>query len=82
MHKRYTIHKDGDLLVEELDDAGQAIDPEPVDAKDRLPFEVVLRAPDGKLALQKLLELVEAAVEIESGESENWKPKGKLPVVD
>lgn len=76
MHRRYTLHRDGDLLVEELDAEGRPTEPEPVAEGDRLPFEIVLRAPDGKLARQKLLELVEAAVEIESGELENWKPKG------
>jgi len=34
-----------------------------------------VRAPEGKLALSKLLELVEAAMEIESGNLESWKPK-------
>ena len=86
MRRRYTLHRDGDLLVEELDAAGNAIDPEPVPPGDRLPFEVTVGAPDGKLALQKLLELMEAALEIEGGHLENWKPKGpggggKLPVI-
>lgn len=86
MRRRYTMHRDGDLLVEELDAAGNPVEPEPVPASDRLPFEVTVQAPDGKLALEKLLELLEAAVEIESGQLENWKPKGpggggKLPVV-
>ncbi len=86
MYRRYTIHRDGDLLVEELDPSGKPIEPEPVAAEDRLPFEVTLLAPDGKLALEKLLELLEAVQEIESGNVENWKPKppgggGKLPVL-
>ena len=89
MHRRYTIHRDGDLLVEELDEAGVAISPEPVADADRLPFALTLRAPDGKLALQRLLDLLEGALEIESGHLETWKPKEppapgskKLPVVE
>jgi hypothetical protein len=90
MHRRYTIHRDGDLLVEELDAEGKVIEPEPVSAEDRLPFEITLLAPDGKLALERMLELLEAVQEIESGNVENWKPKppgsgggggGKLPIV-
>jgi hypothetical protein len=76
MHRRYSLHRDGDLLVEELDTSGKPTEPEPVAAEDRLPFEVTVLAPDGKLALEKLLELMEAAVEIESGELDRWKPKG------
>ena len=37
MHRRYTIHRDGDILVEELDEQGQPISPEPVPPEDRLP---------------------------------------------
>ena len=86
MHRRYTIHRDGDLLVEELDPTGAPKDPEPVAPEDRLPFELTVLAPDGKLGLQRLLELMEAALEIESGNLESWKPKGpegggKLPVL-
>jgi len=76
MYRRYSIHRDGDLLVEELDATGKPIDAENVAPEDRLPFELTVLAPDGKLALEKLLELMEAAVEIESGNLENWKPKG------
>lgn len=61
MHRRYTIHRDGDLLVEDLDDQGNAIDPEPVSAEDRLPVEVIIRSTDdsqdGKALLLELLEL-------------------------
>lgn len=78
MHRRYTLHKDGDLLVEEFDAEGNVLEEEPVPAKDRLPFEVVVKGPTGKLARKKLLELLEAAWELESGNVENsWKPKGK-----
>jgi len=76
MHRRYTLHRDGDLLVEELDAAGNPTEPEPVAAEDRLPFEIIVRAPQGKLAAAKLLELMEAAHDIESGNLESWKPKG------
>ncbi len=60
MHRRYTVHKDGDLLVEELDERGVAIDPEPVPPEDRLPVEVILKGadtPEGKTQLLELLEL-------------------------
>ena len=46
MRRRYTIHRDGDLLVEELDAEGKAKDPEPVPPEDRLPVEVVVSADD------------------------------------
>ena len=86
MKRRYTIHRDGDLLVEELDAAGRAIEPEPVPESDRLPFELILSGPDGKLHTPKLIELLEAALDIEQGVDEDWKPKHtgsgqKLPVI-
>lgn len=68
MYRRYTIHKDGDLLVEELDPSGKPIDPEPVAPEDRLPVEVVLIAPDGGEAKAQLLDLLELAYGIESDE--------------
>lgn len=69
MYRRYTIHKDGDLLVEELDPSGKPIQPEPVAAEDRLPVEVVLIAPDGPEAKAQLLDLLELAYGMESEES-------------
>jgi hypothetical protein len=30
MHRRYTVHRDGDLLVEELGADGKPLEPEPV----------------------------------------------------
>ena len=59
MHRRYTIHRDGDLLVENLDDKGNVIDPEPVPPEDRLPVEVVVRAEDTEEAKAQLVELLE-----------------------
>ena len=87
MYRRYTIHRDGDLLVEELDPTGKPIEPEPVAPEDRLPVEVVLLSPDGEEGKEKLLELLEAALEIEQGHTDGWKPKPpsggkKLPVLE
>lgn len=83
MRRRYTIHKDGDILMEELDDGGLPTEPEPVPQADRLPFSVILGAPDGELARSRLVELIEAVLNLESGGGE-WTPKGagggKLPI--
>jgi len=67
MYRRYTIHRDGDLLVEELDPSGKPLDPEPVATEDRLPVEVVVLAPDGPEAQAQLLDLLELAYGLESG---------------
>ena len=66
MHRRYTIHKDGDLLVEELDDKGIPIDPEPVTPEDRLPVEIILKGADTPEARTQMLELLELAFNLES----------------
>lgn len=66
MHRRYTIHRDGDLLVEELDTEGRPIDPEPVPPEERLPLEVILRGGDGEDSKQQLLDLLELAYGLES----------------
>ena len=66
MHRRYTIHKDGDLLVEELDERGIPIDPEPVPPEDRLPVEVILKRADTPDAKTQLLELLELAFGMEA----------------
>lgn len=66
MHRRYTIHRDGDLLVEDLDAQGKAIAPEPVPAEDRLPVEVVVMAPDTLDARAQLLDLLELAFGMEA----------------
>lgn len=71
MHRRYTIHKDGDLLVEELDASGKAIDPEPVPAEDRLPVEVILRGQDGEDGRAQLLDLLELALSMEAEQGES-----------
>lgn len=77
MRRRYTIHKDGDLLVEELDATGKPIDPEPTPAEDRLPVEVVVMAPDTEDAKAQLLDLLELAFGMESeGPDENQKVGG------
>jgi hypothetical protein len=66
MYRRYTIHKDGDLLVEELDASGKPVEPEPVPAEDRLPVELVLMSADTEAAKAQLLDLLELAYGLES----------------
>jgi hypothetical protein len=66
MHRRYTIHRDGDLLVEDLDAEGNPIAPEAVSPEDRLPVEVVLRAADTDEAKHQLLDLLELTLDMES----------------
>lgn len=66
MYRRYTVHKDGDLLVEELDPTGEPIDPEPVPPEERLPVEVVVLAPDGEEGATQLLDLLELAYGMEA----------------
>jgi hypothetical protein len=66
MHRRYTIHRDGDLLVEELDAEGNPIAPEAVEPEDRLPVEVVVRAADTEDAKHQLLDLLELTLDMES----------------
>jgi hypothetical protein len=76
MHRRYTIHKDGDLLVEELDDAGRALEPEPVPPEDRLPVEIILRGKDGEEGTAQLLDLLELALSMEAEKAESGKFPG------
>ena len=66
MHRRYTIHRDGDLLVEDLDAEGNPIDPEPVPPEERHPVEVIVRAADTAEAKTQLLDLLELAFGLES----------------
>jgi len=66
MRRRYTIPRDGDLLVEELDAEGRVKDPEPVPPEERLPVEVVVSAADTDEARAALLDLLELAFGMES----------------
>jgi hypothetical protein len=75
MHRRYTIHRDGDLLVEDLDASGRPIDPEPVPAEDRLPVEVVVLSPDDVDSKAALLDLLELAHEMEASPEEQRAAK-------
>jgi hypothetical protein len=65
MHRRYSIHRDGDLLVEELDASGKPIDPEPVTPEDRLPIEVTVLGPDDADSRAALIDLLEMALGLE-----------------
>jgi hypothetical protein len=66
MYRRYTIHRDGDLLVEDLDPQGKPLDPEPVAPEDRLPVELVMVAGDDAEGKSQLLDLLELAYSLES----------------
>ena len=78
MHRRYTIHKDGDLLVEDLDAHGKPVEPEPVPAEDRLAVEVLVRAEDNIDSKTLLLELLEMAFELEA-DGPDKGPEGSSP---
>lgn len=79
MRRRYSIHKDGDLLVEELDANGKPIEPEPVPAEERLPIEVTVMSPDDDGARGALLDLIEMVWEFESfGPDEGGPPPKSL----
>ena len=83
MHRRYTIHRDGDLLVEELDTSGKPIDPEPVPAENKLPIELTLMSADDTDSRAALIDLLEMALEMElHGPDEKKRVKGhKLDVI-
>ncbi|MBL9038890.1 MAG: hypothetical protein JNG84_10270 [Archangium sp.] len=66
MHRRYTVHKDGDLLVEELDATGKPLEAEPVPPEDRLPVEVTVLAPDDVDSKAALIDLLELALGLET----------------
>jgi hypothetical protein len=68
MYRRYTVHRDGDLLVEELDASGKPKDPEPVPPEDRLPVEITVMSDDTVDAKAQLLDLLEMAYGMESEE--------------
>ena len=74
MHRRYTIHRDGDILVEDLDEQGTPISPEPVPPEERLPVEVIIRSSDDPDAREVLLELMELAYGLET----DGPPEGAL----
>ncbi len=83
MHRRYTIHRDGDLLVEELDPSGKPIDPEPVPVENKLPIELTLMSADDTDSRAALIDLLEMALEMElHGPDEKKRVKGhKLDVI-
>ncbi|MBL8921085.1 MAG: hypothetical protein JNJ54_19640 [Myxococcaceae bacterium] len=66
MHRRYSIHRDGDLLVEDLDETGKPLDPEPVTPEDRLPIEVTVLGPDDPDSRAALIDLLEMALGLET----------------
>jgi hypothetical protein len=66
MHRRYTIHRDGDLLVEDLDETGKPLEPEPVKPEDRLPIEVTVLGPDDADSRAALIDLLEMALGLET----------------
>jgi hypothetical protein len=71
MYRRYTVHRDGDLLVEDLDPSGKALAPEPVPPEDRQPVEVVVMASDSAEARAQLLDLLELAYGMEAEKAGN-----------
>ena len=73
MYRRYSVHRDGDLLVEDLGPDGRPLDPEPVSPEERLPVELVLLAPDTVDGRAQLLDLLVLAFEMES------TPEGERP---
>lgn len=77
MHRRYTIHRDGDLLVEELGPDGKPLEPEPVPPEERLPVEVTVLGPDDTDSRAQLIDLLEMALglETEGAESVGLKVK-------
>ncbi len=66
MHRRYSIHRDGDLLVEDLGPDGKPLEPEPVPPEERLPVELVILAPDDTDSRAQLLDLMEMALGLET----------------
>ncbi len=79
MHRRYSIHKDGDVLVEDLDAQGRSTDAEKVPDNERQSIEVVLRCDDGDEAKAALLDLLETALglEVEGPDAVGLRPVAK-----
>jgi hypothetical protein len=77
MHRRYSIHRDGDLLVEDLDPQGKPLDAEPVPPEDRLPMEVVVLGPDDTDSRAQLIDLLEMALGLETEGPESVGVKKK-----
>ncbi len=77
MHRRYTIHRDGDLLVEDLGPDGKPLDPEPVPAEERLPIEVTVLSPDDADSRAALIDLLEMALGVETENPEGVGLKKK-----
>jgi hypothetical protein len=77
MHRRYTIHRDGDLLVEDLGPDGKPIDPEPVPAEERLPIEVTVLSPEDADSRAALIDLLEMALGVETENPEGVGLKKK-----
>jgi len=73
MRKRYSIHKDGDLLVETFDDLGNPIDVEPVPPEERLPVQLCLQCPEEEGWREQLLDLLETAYGLEEEALENQR---------
>jgi hypothetical protein len=79
MHRRYTIHRDGDLLVEDLGPDGKPLEAEPVPAEERLPVEITILSADDTDSRAQLIDLLEMALglETEGPESVGLKKKEK-----
>ena len=79
MHRRYTIHRDGDLLVEDLGPDGKPLEAEPVPAEDRLPVELTIMAADDVDSRAQLLDLIEMALGLETEGPESVGLRKKEP---
>lgn len=79
MHRRYTVHRDGDLLVEDLGPDGKPLEAEPVPAEERLPIELTILAADDTDSRAQLIDLLEMALglETEGPESVGLRKKEK-----
>ena len=66
MHRRYTIHRDGDLLVEDLGPDGKPLEAEPVPAEERLPVEITILSADDTDSRAQLIDLLEMALGLET----------------